>query len=242
MARDFDHKILIVDADKRVETVIARLLGNLGLTVVYALDGEQGLLEIKQAKTPFSIVLCDQLIPGMNGHGLLEKVSKITPDTVRFLTSGRSDLNTIIKALNKGSIDRYISKPWDADEFVKAIKIGLEHYELATESKRLFILAKEQNSKLYTLAQELKEKTDNRKKRLDELDQEIEKYKKKIEIEKDDQFKQEKMLTYIVQTLRAEKRMDQEAFNRFAVNTMAELSEQFENIALRYGCKPSGKI
>lgn len=237
MERDFDHTILIVDADKRVETVIDGLLENTGLTFIHTLDGEQGILEIKKAKTPFSIVLCDQLIPGMNGHEFLGKVSKITPDTVRFLTSGRSDLDMIIKAVNKGSIDRYISKPWDADEFIKAIKTGLEHYELATESKRLFILAKEQNAKLYTLAQELKEKTDKHKKCLDELDQEIEAYKKKIEIEKDGRLQQKKMFDYIAQTLKEEQLMEQEAFNGFAVNTIAEVSEQFQNIAVRYGFK-----
>ena len=142
MDRKIEHSVLVVDDEELVAKNIERLLGIIKVKFVYASNGKDGLAIIKKAKKPFSIIISDQRMPGMRGHEFLGKVKEISPDTLRFLTTGYSDMDAIINAVNKGAIHRYIAKPWNTKDFLETIKVGLKKYELVLENEHFLKLAK----------------------------------------------------------------------------------------------------
>ncbi|MCG8634042.1 MAG: response regulator [Desulfobacterales bacterium] len=231
MADKFDHIVLIVDDEEQVGRAVGRLMKQVGVKYVYMDSGEAGLERIKTAGTPFSLVISDQRMPGMNGSEFLEKAKEAAPDTIRFLLTGYADVDAVTQAVNKGSIHRYIAKPWNKKEFIETVKTGLEQYELIVENDRLFKLAKAQNTKLYTVNTELKKSTAVHQKAIVQRDKEIAKLKKRLEIG----FENRNYINEIETMLREHEILEQEKINTLYAAIVAELFEQFQDIATRNG-------
>lgn len=173
MKADHRHKVLVVDDEAQVGKAICRILKMEKLESVYADSGESALESIKTAVQPFSLILSDQQMPGMQGTQFLEHAKRLNPETIRFLLTGYSEMQTIINAVNKGSVQGYLSKPWDNDEIIQAIRSGIGQYERFLESENLISLAKKQNAKLYELNCELMETAKSHSKELKAIDTEI---------------------------------------------------------------------
>lgn len=94
------------------------------------------------------IIISDQRMPEMAGTDFLEKTISIYPEAIRLLITGQSDIETVIEAINRGQITKYLQKPWNWDTF----RIVLEHC-----------------SDLYRGRKELKEKNELLQKTNDEL-------------------------------------------------------------------------
>jgi two-component system, sensor histidine kinase and response regulator len=69
------------------------------------------------------IIVSDQRMPEMAGTDFLEKTIDMYPESIRLLITGQSDIDTVIEAINRGQITKYLQKPWDWDTF----RIILEH-------------------------------------------------------------------------------------------------------------------
>jgi YesN/AraC family two-component response regulator len=64
-------------------------------------SGVEGLVLLREAG-PFALVISDMRMPSMNGAQFLAKVREQSPDTVRMILSGQSDLPATIAAVNEG--------------------------------------------------------------------------------------------------------------------------------------------
>lgn len=166
MTENLDHTILIVDDEKNIGKALERLIKKIGVRAFYAASGLEALDFIQNSNFKISMILSDQRMPGMEGTQFLEKAKAIAPDTVRFLITGHADINAVAGAVNRGAVHRFITKPWDNDDLLEMIKAGLQHYELLVQNHSMFALAKKQNSHLYMLSQELKQKTEQHKREL----------------------------------------------------------------------------
>ncbi len=173
MTSDYGHKVLVVDDETQVGKAIGRILEKEKLEYVYADNGESALESLKKADQPFSLIISDQRMPGIQGTQFLEHAKKLHPETIRFLITGFSEIQTIINAVNRGSVQRYISKPWNNNELAKAIRSGIGQYERFLENKNLFALAKKQNARLYELNCELMETAKAHGKELETINTEI---------------------------------------------------------------------
>lgn len=174
------HRVLVVDDENPVCKAIGRVLDREGLIHKFATSGEAGLEAIETADRPFSLILSDQRMPGMTGTEFLARVKALSPDTVRYLITGYSEMETIIRAVNQGAVQRFISKPWDNRELRHAIQQGIALYEQHLDSEKLFILAKKQNTKLYDLNCQLVEETRELENRRNKLDREISALKEEL--------------------------------------------------------------
>lgn len=69
------------------------------------------------AKNTFDIVLTDQLMPIMTGVEFLEKLSneKLDYSLKKVMISGYSQEGEVNQALEKGLLDKFVSKPWTYD-------------------------------------------------------------------------------------------------------------------------------
>ncbi len=77
------------------------------------------------------VVVCDQRMPGMQGTDFLSLVKKLYPDTVRILLSAYGDLETVTDALNRGSIFKFVGKPWESAMFCEIIREAFQNFESA---------------------------------------------------------------------------------------------------------------
>ncbi len=231
MTAKFDHTILIVDDEEQVGRALGRLMKKIGAKYVYMESGQAGLDRIKSASTPFSLIISDQRMPEMEGSEFLSKAKKLSPDTIRFLLTGYADVDAVTRAVNEGSIHRYIAKPWNKDSFIETVKSGLEQYELIMENNRLFKLAKAQNAKLFTLNTDLKKSSVVHQKAIIQRDKEIEKLKKRLEIG----FENRNYINEIEALLMESKLLEKEKLDTLYAAIIAELFEQFQDIATRNG-------
>ncbi|MDF1562392.1 MAG: response regulator [Deltaproteobacteria bacterium] len=84
-------------------------------------------LEVFKEHSP-KIILSDQRMPEMSGLELFKELKEIDPSTVRILVTGYSDINVVIEALNEGLIWKYVTKPWDHEEFRQLVLQSARHY------------------------------------------------------------------------------------------------------------------
>ena len=119
--------ILFVDDDPRLLNAV-RSVFKLEYNAI-AVESGAAALEVC-GKVPVHVIVSDQRMPGMTGVELLRKVRDASPNTVRILLTGYTDLASLVGSINSGEIFRFVKKPWDNDEIKKAVadaaKIALE--------------------------------------------------------------------------------------------------------------------
>ncbi len=114
------QKVLLVDDEPNVIKSITRILHEEPCEIITANSGRQAL-EL-MATTPVDVIVSDERMPGMSGVELLSAVSRIYPETVRIILTGHANTQLVFQAINDGSIYRFLTKPWDDEEFVAVIR------------------------------------------------------------------------------------------------------------------------
>jgi response regulator RpfG family c-di-GMP phosphodiesterase len=231
MVEKIDHTVLIVDDEEQVGKSLGRLMKSIGAKYVYMSSGQAALDYIKTADNPFSLILSDQRMPNMEGSVFLEKAKELTPDTIRFLITGYADVDAVTEAVNKGSIHRYIAKPWDNKILAETVRAGLEQYAMIMENHKLFALAKEQNTKLYTLNKDLKKSAAVHQKAIVQKNKQIEELNARLERG----FENRNYINEIEALLKEKDMLSKEKMDSLYVAILAELYEQFQDIATRNG-------
>lgn len=105
-------KILIVDDNLQIRSLLERFLIKKGFYALTAASGEEALEKIKTAKP--LIVLLDIKMPGMDGLMTLKRIKEINEDIGVIMITGVEDENIGEEALKLGAYD-YITKPLDLD-------------------------------------------------------------------------------------------------------------------------------
>jgi signal transduction histidine kinase/HAMP domain-containing protein/ActR/RegA family two-component response regulator len=118
--RMLSGKILIVDDDIRIVIALTQLLGRVGLPVLYALNGQEGV-EILERNPDVSLVLMDIMMPVMDGHEAIRTIRGIPryADLPIVVLSAKAIPGEREKALASGAND-YLQKPVvDVDRLLK---------------------------------------------------------------------------------------------------------------------------
>lgn len=117
-------KILIVEDDNSINTLLARLLEKKGYNVVQAYSGTEAMLHIENKD--FQLVLMDLMLPGITGEELIKNIRK-TKEMPVIVISAKVDKKDKIELLNLGA-DDYITKPFDIEEVAARIYSNLRRY------------------------------------------------------------------------------------------------------------------
>ena len=88
--------------------------------VITALNGKDALKKFDEED--IFLVISDQRMPEMSGSELLSEINKKEKNCKKILLTGYADINATVDAINKGSVDKYLSKPWDDDEILSTVK------------------------------------------------------------------------------------------------------------------------
>lgn len=121
-------KILVIEDDADIRGNIIDLLNEEGYLAVGAKDGEEGIHKIWQ-EFP-DLVLCDILMPKVDGYGVLTVVSKspITSSIPFIFLTAKTQREDLRKGMALGA-DDYITKPFTRMELLQAIETRLSKHE-----------------------------------------------------------------------------------------------------------------
>lgn len=127
--------ILIVDDEIEVLNSLADLLRH-DFHVLATSDPREALDALSTRDT-VTIIISDQRMPVMTGADFLALAAEVSPETPRILMTAYSDINGVIKAVNRGKIIQYITKPWDSDALLETLKLIAERHLMYQENQRL---------------------------------------------------------------------------------------------------------
>lgn len=106
------------------------------------------------------LVISDYRMPLMNGVKFLETVRKEYPNCVRMLLTAFTDIESVIEAVNKGHIFRYIKKPWDENElklaFDEAYQFFISQTELSNRHHELIEAYRDLDRFVYSVSHDLR--------------------------------------------------------------------------------------
>lgn len=127
--------VLAVDDEPPILSSLARLLAFEEVDVETAGGAEDALAVLRRREV--AVVVTDQHMPGIQGVELLCLVRELSPSTSRVLLSGHIDIELLRTAVNGGEVYRFVSKPWDDDELLVAVRQGIEHWRLLRQNRDL---------------------------------------------------------------------------------------------------------
>lgn len=111
-------KILIVEDDLKISTMLKTLLTKNHYEVKSAFSGTEAILLLQNES--FDLVLLDLMLPGLTGEEVLTKINEQFKIPV-ICVSAKDDLNTKIEVIQAGA-DDYITKPFNNEELI--VRIG----------------------------------------------------------------------------------------------------------------------
>ena len=122
-------RILVVEDDRALRTVLVGALQSGGFEVEQAADGSAGVQALR-AKT-FDIVLLDIGLPFVDGWHVLSSLEGRRAPSV-IVISARGDQADKVRALDMGA-DDYLAKPFGSDELLARIRAVLRRAQPPTE-------------------------------------------------------------------------------------------------------------
>jgi len=84
--------------------------------------------QILQSNPNIQVIFCDQRMPGETGIDFLNDIKRHFPRPVRILLTAYADMETIVDAVNKGHIFRFVRKPWVEEEIISSIEEANKFY------------------------------------------------------------------------------------------------------------------
>lgn len=116
-------KVLAIDDDSIIRTLITNSLTKAGYEVITASDGESGLQMVTQHKP--DIVVTDYQMPGISGLELLSELKRSHPGIPVIVLTAHGDVALTIKSIQAGAYD-FIEKPLQIQELLQIIRNGIE--------------------------------------------------------------------------------------------------------------------
>jgi diguanylate cyclase (GGDEF)-like protein len=120
--------LLLVDDEPDILVALKRVLRLEGYNILTAGSAAEGF--DMMALHPVQVILCDQRMPVMSGAEFFDRVKGMYPDALRIILSGYTDLESIMESINRGSIYRFYTKPWDSDVLRDNVRNAFRHYAL----------------------------------------------------------------------------------------------------------------
>jgi DNA-binding NtrC family response regulator len=127
-------KILVVEDDPDIRTIVTRFLGERGFQVK-ATDGGQAALEALDQE-PMDLILSDVRMPGMSGLELLRHLKERDPEIQLVLMSAYSSVTDAVEAIQLGAAD-YVEKPIDFRRLERVLHAVLEKRTLQHRTRIL---------------------------------------------------------------------------------------------------------
>lgn len=111
-------KILIVDDDITINSLLTEILTKNGYSVIRAWSGTEALMLFEKQRP--DLIILDLMLPGMSGEELLPQIKDIPV----IVLSAKISVSDKISLLTLGASD-YVTKPFDTEELLARINVQL---------------------------------------------------------------------------------------------------------------------
>ncbi len=160
--------ILCVDDDSTVLNALRTMMAtNFGqhLQVEFAESGEEALEindDLRAQGRELSLVISDFMMPGMRGDELLVRLHDCSPNTIKILLTGQSDVSGVKRAINEANLYRFLEKPFRNEDIVLTVRAAIRAYQqerdLINQNEKLRQMNADLESLVAARTQELVEK------------------------------------------------------------------------------------
>jgi DNA-binding response OmpR family regulator len=120
-------RILLVDDEQSIQTLLSYPLRKEGYEVVQATDGRQALDRFDEQ--PFDLVVLDLMLPRIDGLEVCRRLRSKSSVPIIMLTAKSEEIDKVV-GLELGA-DDYITKPFSLREFSSRIKAALRRAEMS---------------------------------------------------------------------------------------------------------------
>lgn len=148
-------RVLVIDDEEIVLAGLRETLTRASYQVITVNNAFAALGELRQQT--FAVILSDHHMPGITGLEFLAQAKEIQPDATRILITAVLSLDTVIGAINKGEIYRFIVKPWLREELLATVKNAVQRHELIRRNAALQAETLALNERLHQMNQTLEQ-------------------------------------------------------------------------------------
>ena len=132
------RRILIVDDEPNMCTVLKILLENHGYSVATASDGKEAIARIERGEV-VDLVVSDLKMPNVDGMGVLNYLKESKRDIPLVLITAYGSIEAAVEAMKMGATD-FLEKPADIEALEKKIKDA--------SARRMLIVEKETEDRI----------------------------------------------------------------------------------------------
>ncbi|MBU0714178.1 MAG: protein kinase [Verrucomicrobia bacterium] len=122
------YKILVVDDEPDLVAAVAKLISATVPADIISTCSPSEAIHIL-FKEHIALLLCDMEMPEFDGNVVLSLARKSNPNIVSILFTARAGKESVIEAINKGGIWKYLAKPFKSSDLIQMIQDGLQHYD-----------------------------------------------------------------------------------------------------------------
>ena len=127
-------KILIIDDEPGIRTVLSGILEDEKYEVLAAADGYAGLAALHD--NDVDVVILDVLLPKMGGIDVLKTIKEEYPEIEVIVISGHANIDIAVRAVKLGAFD-FLEKPLSMDKIINLVRNALKLEDLKRENKSL---------------------------------------------------------------------------------------------------------
>jgi two-component system NtrC family response regulator len=128
------HKILIIDDEEKLRSLLARIIKSEGFEVFEAKDLKSSFKKLEQ--TEIDVVLCDVKLPDGNGVDFLQNIKSSFPLVEVVLLTAFGNIPDGVQAIKNGAFD-YIVKGDDNDKIIPLLYKAVEKSQLQKKVQQL---------------------------------------------------------------------------------------------------------
>lgn len=131
-ARTGNGRILVVDDEPGIRTVVRRMLEKAGYQVLEADNGETAIEAINEGENRLMLdaVICDLRMPKINGLDAMAYFRRSYPHVPLIVLTGFPDTELAVSCLRDGVVD-YLVKPVEAERLKAAVERAMEMRQMA---------------------------------------------------------------------------------------------------------------
>jgi DNA-binding NtrC family response regulator len=150
---DQSQTILIVDDEQLVLNALQETLEREKYHVVTCTSPLKALAMLEERS--FAVIISDQRMPEMQGLDFLIECRRMHPHASRVLITAVLSLPTIVAAVNRGEIFRFVAKPWLREELLATVRNAIQRHDLIAHNEELQATTQALNAELLAANTEL---------------------------------------------------------------------------------------
>jgi two-component system nitrogen regulation response regulator GlnG len=120
-------KILVVDDEAEIRSLLGAILQSKGYEALTAEDGTAAVQQVQRERP--DVILLDLSMPRMSGLDALPEIKRLDPEVPVIICTAHADLATAVRAMKLGAYD-YLTKPFDVELLALTVSRAVERGQL----------------------------------------------------------------------------------------------------------------